>query len=387
MPDRPLPSCYAIRGDLVIGDRLERGAAVIQDGRIVEVAKDPRDADLPETIIEAAIVSPGLIDLQVNGGYGVEIGDDPAAIRHLAARLPSTGVTAFLPTFISARAQQYARAFAAFDAAKDAAGARPLGLHIEGPFLSPLRAGAHRREVIEAADDTLFETLLAADSLRLMTLAPERAGADERIRRLREQGVLVSLGHTNATFQEFEAGVDAGARMATHLYNAMSAFAHRSPGAIGAALVDQRLTVGLIADGVHSHPASINLAVRAKGAERVALVSDMMPAAGMPPGNYELGGQAVIVDGAAARLADQTLAGSIVTLDQAIRNIVAWTGATPAEAIRMASEIPARLLGLSDTGRIAPRLVADLVLFDDDLNIEATIVAGRAVFGRGDATA
>jgi N-acetylglucosamine-6-phosphate deacetylase len=165
--------------------------------------------------------------------------------------------------------------------------------------------------------------------------------------------------------------------MATHLYNTMSPFEHRAPGAIGAVLVDDRITAGLIADGVHSHPASVRLAVLAKGPERIALVSDLMQAAGMPPGTYELGGQSVIVDGATARLADRTLAGSIVTLDEAIRNVVAWTSATPAEAILMATETPARLLGRADLGRLAPGAHADLVLFDAVLNVESTLVAGQ----------
>jgi N-acetylglucosamine-6-phosphate deacetylase len=361
---------------------LEPGAVVIEAGRIAAIVREPHDGDLPERVIDAATVAPGLIDLQVNGGYGVEIGDDPAAMRHLSACLPSAGVTAYLPTFISANAHQYAQAFAAFEAGKDAAGAKPLGLHLEGPFLSPIRAGAHRREALELADDALFETLLAAESLRLMTLAPERPGAEQRIRKLVERGVLVSLGHTNATYEQFEAGVAAGARMATHLYNAMSAFGHRSPGAIGAALVDSRVTVGLIADGIHSHPASIELAVRAKGPARIALVSDLMQAAGMPPGNYELGGQTVIVDGSTARLPSGALAGSIVTLDQAIRNVVQWTDATPAQAVQMASEIPARLLKLPDRGRIAAGFEADLVLFDADLNVEMTIVRGEILHHR-----
>jgi N-acetylglucosamine-6-phosphate deacetylase len=170
--------------------------------------------------------------------------------------------------------------------------------------------------------------------------------------------------------------------MATHLYNAMSPFAHRAPGSIGGALTDDRVTVGLIADGIHSHPASLRLAVRAKGVERIALVTDMMAAAGMPAGRYTLGGQSVLVDDQAARLEDGTLAGAIVVLDQAIRNMVCWAGVTPAEAITMATEVPARLLGLTDRGRIIAGGIADLVLFDEHLEVAATIVSGRQVYHR-----
>jgi N-acetylglucosamine-6-phosphate deacetylase len=172
--------------------------------------------------------------------------------------------------------------------------------------------------------------------------------------------------------------------MATHLFNAMSPFSHRAPGAIGAALTEPRITVGLIADGVHSHPLSLRLAVAAKGPERIALVSDMMAAAGMGPGSYTLAGQAVRVDASSARLADGTLAGSILTMDQAVRNMVAWTGNSPATALRMASEVPARVLGLSEFGRIVAGAFADLVLLDETLAPTATIVAGRIVWRRAD---
>jgi N-acetylglucosamine-6-phosphate deacetylase len=217
----------------------------------------------------------------------------------------------------------------------------------------------------------------------LVTLAPERPDAPELIEKLRTCGILISLGHTDATYKQFEAGVSAGARMATHLYNAMSPFGHRAPGAIGAALTDDRVTVGLIADGVHAHPASLRLALRAKGARRIALVSDMMAAAGMPPGTYALGGQQVIVDGTAARLADGTLAGSLLTMDQAVRNMVRWAGATPADALRMASTIPAALLGLTGYGAIRVGNRADLVLLDNDLRVQATIINGDVVYERG----
>jgi N-acetylglucosamine-6-phosphate deacetylase len=376
---------FAMRGQLAIGGTLAAGAVVVEDDRVVEVLRSPRTGALPSQIIDTSVVAPGLIDLQVNGGFGVEIGPDPGALAMLARRLPESGVTAYLPTLISSSATTYRAAFDAFEAflaAGDTRGAQALGFHLEGPFLAPERKGAHPLSVIERADRRLFDELLECRRLRLMTLAPERPGGLERIRRLRHRGIHVSLGHTDATIEEFAAGVDAGAEMATHLYNAMSPFQHRAPGSIGGALTDDRVTVGLIADGVHSHSASLRLAVRAKGPERIVLVTDMMAAAGMAAGRYALGGQTVLVDGQSARLEDGTLAGAIVFLDQAIRNMVRWAGATPAEAISMATEVPMRLLGLTDRGRIIAGGIADLVLFDENLEVAATFVSGRRVYQR-----
>jgi N-acetylglucosamine-6-phosphate deacetylase len=373
---------YTIRGQLLLGDVLVPGVLRIEGGRIARVLRAPNPADLVFPVLDAAIVAPGLIDLQVNGGFGAEVGDDPDALRHLAARLPATGVTAFLPTAISSPAPFYPRLLAAFAAARGVPGAVPLGLHLEGPFLSPRRAGAHPLSAIEAADDLLFDRLLGEDAMCLMTLAPERAGGLTRIARLRERGVLVSLGHTDATCDEFTAGIDAGARMATHLYNAMSPFEHRAPGAMGAALVDDRVTAGLIVDGVHSHPSSVRLALKAKGMSRVALVTDMMMAAAMPAGTYSLGGEPVLVDAMSARRPNGTLAGSILTMDEAVRNVVRWAGITPAEALRMATEVPARLLGLSRKGALVEGYDADIVLFDRDLQVQQTIVGGVCAYER-----
>ncbi len=373
---------FAVRGRLLLGNQLVEGAVVVEGARIAAVLRDPRDGDLPSLVLDAEIVAPGLIDLQVNGGFGEEVGADPAALSRLAAQLPRTGVTAFLPTVITYPRELYPAAFAALATAHGATGARLLGLHLEGPFLSPQRPGAHRRELIEAAGADWLDWLPPDAVPRLVTLAPERPGALAMIRRLRDHGTLVSLGHTDATDEALRAGVDAGAEMATHLYNAMSPFSHRVPGAIGATLDDDRLTAGLIVDGVHSHPASVRLALRAKGIERICLVSDMMSAAGMPPGRYGLGCREVVVDETSARLRDGTLAGSILTLDQAVRNVVAWTGTTLADAIRMASEVPARLLGLTRTGRIVVGCDADLTLFDDRLMVTGTMVGGQTVYRR-----
>ncbi len=373
---------YAVVGDLAIGGQLVPGAVVVKAGRVVAIVRPPRRDQLPSSILEAPIIAPGLIDLQVNGGWGVEVGEDPDAIKTLAARLPETGVTSFLPTAISSPAEFYPGLFTAFATARNSPGACPLGLHLEGPFLSPARHGAHRRDIIERADAALFDDLLKRDGLCLMTLAPERPDALDQIHRLRQRGIVVSLGHTDASNDEFVSGLDAGATMATHLFNAMSPFAHRAPGAIGAALVDDRVTVGLIADGVHSHPAALQLALKAKGPDRIALVSDMMSAAGMPPGRFTLDGRPVIVDRTTVRLENGTLAGSILTLDQAVSNVIRWTGLGPAAVLAMASTVPARLLGLNHTGHLTVGTEANFALFDRDLNVLATIVNGLVVYQR-----
>ena len=372
-----------VTGELLIGAEFVRGAVVIEGGRITDILNAHDFPGEQDVLRETRYVAPGFIDLQVNGGFGVEVGADPDAIRRLAARLPETGVTAFLPTIITSPPELYPKAIAAFHAAEDTPGARPLGLHLEGPFLSPQRHGAHRRDIIEAADPRLLDDWLEGDAVRLVTLAPERPDAPELIEKLRKRDLLISLGHSNATYEQFEAGIDAGARMATHLYNAMSPFGHREPGAIGAALLDDRVTVGLIADGGHSHPASLQLAVRAKGIDRIALVTDMMAAAGMPPGPYMLGGQQVMVDRVSARLNDGTLAGSLLTMDRAVSNMMQWTDATMIDAVRMASEIPAQLLHLERMGRISVGNEADLVLLDANLHVYMTIIRGEVVYERG----
>ena len=189
-------------------------------------------------------MAPGLIDLQVNGAFGVEVGTSAEALRHLASQLPSTGVTGFLPTLVSSPAELYPRAFQAFEDARDAQGRRgPRAAH-RGAIPLAQRPGVHRLNAIDGASADTFEGWLGTEAVRLVTLAPERDGARERIRRLRERGIVVSLGHTNATYEEFVLGVDQGATMVTHLYSAMSGFLHRAPGAVGAALLDDRVTAG-----------------------------------------------------------------------------------------------------------------------------------------------
>ena len=373
---------FAVTGRLLVDGRLVPGALVVEGERIVEV-RTGAAGELPSPRLDAAIVSPGLIDLQCNGAFGFEVGGDAAALRALGARLPSTGVTSFLPSIVSAAPAHYRAVAIAFATARTGPGAAPLGLHLEGPLLSPIRAGAHAPPAIAAADATLddvLDELCATGAVRLVTLAPERRGALVLIKRLVEAGVVVSLGHTDATFDQMIAGAAAGATLVTHLFSAMSPFHHRAPAAVGAALTDDRLTVTLIADGVHAHPAALSLALRAKGPAGIALVTDAVAAAGAPAGTYTLGGRTIVSDGESARLADGTLAGSTLTLDRAVRAMVALGGAQLEDALSMATAVPAARLGLADRGRLEVGRRADLVLWSADLQVASTVVGGSVVF-------
>lgn len=371
---------YAVRGQLAIAGSLVDGAVVIEDDVIVDVTRSNRSGDLPRTVLDVDIVAPGFIDLQVNGGFGFEVDEDPDSLHAIERKLPATGVTSYLPTLISSSFDHYRSFFASWDEDSRPGNARRIGIHLEGPFLSPHRKGAHPLGAIEAADDALFDLFMSCFDAVLITMAPEQPGNLARIAQLRDAEVTVSLGHTNATQAELQAGADAGATMATHLFNAMSPFNHREPGAIGAVLVEDRLTAGLIADGVHALPAALDLAVRAKGVDRIALVTDMMSAAGMPPGDYTLGGQDVNTDGRSVRLPDGTLAGSVLLMDEAIRNMVRWAGISPARAIRMATETPAGLIGRPDLGHLRIGSIADLVTLDGRLLVTRTIIDGKTAW-------
>jgi N-acetylglucosamine-6-phosphate deacetylase len=292
--------------------------------------------------------------------------------------LPATGVTGFIPTCITSPIESYSGWLeAAGEAARSDVGARALGFHLEGVYFSTHKMGAHNPAYMRAVDvDEILTRYAASPSVRIVTLAPELPGALEAIRALAARGVIVSMGHSNATFAEAQAGLDAGIGWGTHLFNAMRDLRHREPG-IAAALLLSNVPVGLIVDGVHLHPAIVQMVYRLKGAAGITLVTDAMAAMGMPSGTYNLGGYVAIVDEQGAHLENGTIAGSVLTMDGAVRALIAQSGCTVAEALTMASRTPADLLRMAHKGRISVGADADLVLLDPALHVQATLVRGE----------
>jgi len=325
------------------------------------------------------VASPGWIDIQINGGFGMYFTEQPETIWEVAARLPRYGTTGFLPTIVSAPLDIYERAIQVLRQGPPAGwrGAVPLGLHFEGPFLNPGKKGAHNPAFLRVPDLGAVRDWSRDNGVLLVTLAPELPGALDLSRALIERGVIVSAGHSAATCDQAEAAFAAGLRGGTHLYNAMPTLDHRAPGLTGALLDHPETTIGLIVDGVHVHPRMVSLAWRAKGANRVALITDAMAALGQPPGRYLFSGQVNRVDQTSARLEDGTLAGSILTQEQALRNVMSFCKVSPADVIPALTQTPADLLGVVHKGRLAPGFDADLTLVDSEGSVRFTLVGGR----------
>jgi N-acetylglucosamine-6-phosphate deacetylase len=258
-------------------------------------------------------------------------------------------------------------------------GAEPLGLHLEGPFLNIAKKGAHNPIHLQPPPAPEMLDWSKETAVALVTLAPELPGALELATALAQRGIIVSAGHSMANYSEAAGGLTAGIRYATHLFNAMPPLHHRQPGLLAAVLTDERVTIGLIVDGVHIHPALVKFIWQAVG-HRLNIVTDAMAAMGMPPGEYQIGDQTVHVSEREAQLTDGTLAGCIVPLDAALRNLMAFTGCTLAQALPTITTIPARLLGLAKhKGQIAPGFDADLVLLTADYQVKTTYIKGNIV--------
>jgi N-acetylglucosamine-6-phosphate deacetylase len=319
------------------------------------------------------IAVPGFVDLQVNGFGGVDFSStDADGYRRAGEALLATGVTAFQPTLITAPEEDLVAALA--EIPTGATGPRVLGAHLEGPFISPHALGAHPASAQRDPDRALLERLLAAGPVAHVTLAPELPGALELIDVLCERGMVVALGHSNATAAEAHAGFDRGARTVTHLFNAMRPFGHRDPGLAGVALAREDVVVQLILDGHHVADEVAQIVWRAAGG-RLALVTDAIEAAGIGDGRYRLGSVEVVVKDGAVRRPDGVLAGSVVTMLESVRNLHAL-GAPLAQAVAAASTVPARVTG-RELGRLAPGGPADLLILDDRLELRGVFVGGK----------
>jgi N-acetylglucosamine-6-phosphate deacetylase len=358
---------------------------LVTDGRIAAID----DIETPHELLPRArridvaglLAAPGFIDLQVNGACGRDITLDPASMWAVGEALARHGVTAFLATVVSSEPGRIAEAIDAWRQGAASPGAIPIGLHLEGPYLSPARAGAHRSDQIRPPDPAEAASWTPEAGVRMVTLAPELPGALDLVRELSARGIVVAAGHTDADAATGRAAVDAGVRYATHLLNAMRPLDHHAPSLAAALLNDERVTIGLIADGLHVAPEMIALVRRTIGPGRLSLVSDAMAGLDMPPGRMRLGAAEVVVGADGARLEDGTMAGSIAGLDADLRNLVAATGCDISEALAAVTRTPADLLRLGDgRGRLEVGGRADVVLLTPELDVAATIIAGEVAW-------
>lgn len=353
----------------------------------IHAIHSPQAASAGPTLdAQGCTILPGFIDVHVHGGAGFDTMDASVeALTTMARFFAQHGVTTFLPTTMTVPHPAILQAITAVARQLTEAldGARIIGVHVEGPYISPKFPGAQPAIYIRQPNLDEFDALVAAGPVRMITLAPEEPGAAGLIAAALQHNVVAVLGHTNATYAECETAFAAGVTQATHTYNAMSALHHRYPGTLGAVLSNDAIYAQLIADTIHVHPAAIKILARCKGVQRTVLITDAIRATGLADGKYDLGGQMVTVQGATCTLADGTLAGSVLTMERALANFMAATGLSLAEAWPTTSRTPAASLGLDGvTGSIVPGYWADLVLLDDALQVVATIVAGRIVYLR-----
>ena len=357
--------------------------AVLLDGeRIADLLppSDPRLRDAQSHDLAGAMLLPGFIDVQVNGGGGVLFNEAPTVetIRRIGAAHRRYGTTGFLPTLISDRVEVMREALAAVEQALAEGVPGLLGIHLEGPYLASARKGVHDAKYFHAPSEDELALLCAPHrGVRLVTLAPDRV-PPASIRALVAAGVIVCAGHTAADYETTRAALDAGVRGFTHLFNAMTPFGSREPGVVGAALEDAASWCGIIVDGHHVHPASLRVAIAAKARGRMLLVTDAMPPVGADRPDYVLNGETITVKDGICQTAAGVLAGSALDMATAVRNTVQMLGLPLEEAVRMASTWPAEFLGLGEShGRIAAGYRADLVVMDDDFHVRASWLGGN----------
>lgn len=363
-----------------------RGRLVIAGGKII-TAGESEDPPIGRVLDTSGLtVTPAFIDVHTHGGGGFNLHTtDPREINRYAEWVPSTGVGSFLITIVGTPGglpeAEIRAAVSAIEAG--GSGAEPLGIHLEGPYLNKGRRGTHDSAWLRLPDPGETERLLeiAGKHLRLITLAPELPGAGALIDRLVEAGVTVSIGHTVASYDETQAAISRGVRHATHCFNAMPPLHHRAPGPLGAILEAPEVRGELIGDGVHVHPAAMRMLIRALGPDRTIIITDALAAAGMSDISFTFNGQEAHIEGGVARLSDGTMTGSILTMDQALRNLTALGEVSEADTIRMLTINPAQAAQVGDRkGLLQPGCDADLVLLDDQQTVHATFCHGALAY-------
>ncbi len=374
----------ALRGRIVTDHEVWlEGTVLLEGSSIAEVSHEPLDADEVHEY-PGCFLAPGFVDLQVNGSFGVDVASEPGRVPELSRKLLATGTTSYLPTLISSPLTLYREtlpilARLAREGALD--GAEVLGVHLEGPFIDVDKKGAHPADHIIPADVNLLHELLDLGPVRMLTLAPELESAAELAKTAARRGVVVCTGHSNATFELAYGAFEGEVTGVTHLFNAMSSLHHREPGLPGAVLAHPRVSCGIIADGRHVHPEVVALAFRALGPDRLYLVTDAIVATGMGSGEYPLATRRVYLEEGVPKLEDGTLAGSILTMDEALRKVLAFTGCTVPEAVRMAAATPARLIGEGGRkGRLASGYDADVTVLGSEFSVEAVYKSGSRIY-------
>ncbi|MBC8134313.1 MAG: N-acetylglucosamine-6-phosphate deacetylase [Fibrella sp.] len=382
---------------IVQNTRVVSEQGVVDKGIVIENGKFNLNAGTPSALPGSPVLGatgltllPGFIDIHIHGGGGSDtMNATPDALRTICRTHARNGTTGLLLTTMTQSREKITNALTAARNAYESGadfcpdGARVLGIHLEGPYISAKRPGAQPKEFVRPYDAAEFAEWLdvAGAALKLITLAPEEPGADSLMRVCRERGIVVSFGHTDASAEQTRTALDIlGYAHATHLFNAMPALHHRNPGILGVALTDDRMRCEIISDGHHVAPEIARLALAAKNDSNVILITDAMAGAGAPDGRYDLGGHAVAVANGKALLPDGTLAGSVLTMAQAVRNVREWTGAGWETLGRISSTNAANALGMMNKGRIATDADADFVLVDDSLTVRGTYIGGQCVF-------
>ncbi|WP_455790653.1 N-acetylglucosamine-6-phosphate deacetylase [Clostridium butyricum] len=366
-------------------DHIELGSVLIKHGKIQEL--NPKNCEFDEVIdANGLFLSPGFIDIHIHGAGGYDTMDGTVdAIDSISKTIVKHGTTSFLPTTMTVSIEDINKSMRSIKKLKEngTSGAQVLGAHLEGPFINPSAIGAQNPKYLQTPSIDIFNKMTAdcEDAVVSITLAPELDGSLDLIKYLSHKNINCSLGHTKATYEETIKAIDVGANHCTHLYNAMPPFNHRFPGIIGALFDNDKITIETISDGIHISYPALRIAYKQKGSDQSILVTDAMMACCMPDGNYTLGGQDVIVKDNAARIKTGSLAGSVLTLDRAIKNVYKNCNMPLYEVVKMATYNPAKYCNVSDhKGLIKEGYDADLVLFDENIDVKQVFINGKSIF-------